>query len=271
MKKHLSTIILIGILLAGVSLLLYPSVSDYWNRVRQSQAIADYTKSVGELDDMACEELWMEAEQYNSSLRSKANRYHFTEEEHEEYEQLLNVAGDGIMGYIEIASINCYLPIYHGVDEEVLRVAAGHIEGTSMPTGGPGTHCVLSGHRGLPSARLFTDLDQLKEGDVFVLRVLDKSLTYEVDQIRIVLPEELEDLSLEDGMDYCTLVTCTPYGVNSHRLLVRGHRIGNLSEASPAGVAADAMQMKPMLITWILMAPVLLLMTVWLLVRRRRR
>lgn len=140
-----------------------------------------------------------------------------------------------------------------------------------MPTGGPGTHCVLSGHRGLPSARLFTDLDQLKEGDVFVLRVLDKSLAYEVDQIRIVLPEELEDLSLEDGMDYCTLVTCTPYGVNSHRLLVRGHRIGNLSEASPAGVAADAMQMKPMLITWILMAPVLLLMTVWLLVRRRRR
>ena len=271
MKKHLSTIILIGILLAGVSLLLYPGVSDYWNRVRQSQAIADYTKSVGELDDMACEELWMEAEQYNSFLRSKANRYHFTEEEHEEYEQLLNVAGDGIMGYIEIASINCYLPIYHGVDEEVLRVAAGHIEGTSMPTGGPGTHCVLSGHRGLPSARLFTDLDQLKEGDVFVLRVLDKSLAYEVDQIRIVLPEELEDLSLEDGMDYCTLVTCTPYGVNSHRLLVRGHRIGNLSEASPAGVAADAMQMKPMLITWILMAPVLLLMTVWLLVRRRRR
>lgn len=270
MKKHLSTIILIVILLAGLSLMLYPTVSDYWNKFHQSQAIADYAEAVANLDDEAYEELWSQAVAYNQSLRSKANRYHPTDEERAEYEALLNVSGNGIMGYIEIESINCYLPIYHGVEESVLQIAVGHIEGTSLPVGGPGTHCVLSGHRGLPSARLFTDLDQMREGDVFLLRVLDETLTYEVDQIRIVLPEEVNDLELVEGMDYCTLVTCTPYGINSHRMLVRGHRIENLADASSIRVTADAMQLKPILITPVLMVPILLLLFIWLRIRRRR-
>ena len=194
-----------------------------------------------------------------------------SEEEYQEYESLLNVSGNGIMGYIEIESINCYLPVYHGVEESVLQIAVGHIEGSSLPVGGPGTHCVLSGHRGLPSAKLFTDLDQLREGDVFVLRVLDETLTYEIDQIHIVLPEEIQDLDLINGMDYCTLVTCTPYGINSHRMLVRGHRIENLADASSIRVTADAMQLKPILITPILMAPMLLLLMIWLGVRHRKK
>lgn len=271
MKKHMSTIILIVILLAGLSLLLYPTVSDYWNKFHQSQAIADYAEAVAELDDETYERLWNEARAYNENLWTKGNRYSFTEEEYQEYESLLNVSGNGIMGYIEIASINCYLPIYHGVEETVLQIAVGHIEGTSLPVGGPGSHCVLSGHRGLPSARLFTDLDQLREGDVFVIRVLDETLTYEVDQVHIVLPEEVQDLELVEERDYCTLVTCTPYGINSHRLLVRGHRIDNLADASSIRVTADAMQLKPVLITPVLMVPILLLLLIWVKIRRRRR
>lgn len=150
-----------------------------------------------------------------------------TEEERAEYESLLNVSGNGIIGYIEIPMIQCSLPIYHGTEESVLQIAVGHIEGSSLPTGGAGTHCVLSGHRGLPSAKLFTDLDQLAEGDTFILRILDETLTYEVDQIRTVEPYELDDLGIEEGKDYCTLVTCTPYGINTHRLLVRGRRVDN--------------------------------------------
>ncbi len=271
MKKHMSTIILIVILLAGLSLLLYPTVSDYWNKFHQSQAISDYAEAVADLDDETYERLWNEARAYNESLWTKGNRYSLTEEEYQEYESLLNVSGNGIMGYIEIESINCYLPIYHGVEETVLQIAVGHIEGTSLPVGGPGSHCVLSGHRGLPSARLFTDLDQLREGDTFVIRVLDETLTYEVDQIHIVLPEEVQDLELVEERDYCTLVTCTPYGINSHRMLVRGHRIDNLADASSIRVTADAMQLKPVLITPVLMVPILLLLLIWVKIRRGRR
>ncbi len=271
MKKHMSTIILIVILLAGLSLLLYPTVSDYWNKFHQSQAISDYAEAVADLDDETYERLWNEARAYNESLWTKGNRYSLTEEEYQEYESLLNVSGNGIMGYIEIESINCYLPIYHGVEETVLQIAVGHIEGTSLPVGGPGSHCVLSGHRGLPSARLFTDLDQLREGDTFVIRVLDETLTYEVDQIHIVLPEEVQDLELVEERDYCTLVTCTPYGINSHRMLVRGHRIDNLADASSIRVTADAMQLKPILITPVLMVPILLLLLIWVKIRRGRR
>ena len=271
MKKHMSTIILIVILLAGLSLLLYPTVSDYWNKFHQSQAISDYAEAVADLDDETYERLWNEARAYNESLWTKGNRYSLPEAEYQEYESLLNVSGNGIMGYIEIESINCYLPIYHGVEETVLQIAVGHIEGTSLPVGGPGSHCVLSGHRGLPSARLFTDLDQLREGDTFVIRVLDETLTYEVDQIHIVLPEEVQDLELVEERDYCTLVTCTPYGINSHRMLVRGHRIDNLADASSIRVTADAMQLKPILITPVLMVPILLLLLIWVKIRRGRR
>ena len=271
MKKHMSTIILIVILLAGLSLLLYPTVSDYWNKFHQSQAISDYAEAVADLDDETYERLWNEARAYNDILWTMVNLYSLKEVYYQEYDSLINVSGNGIMGYIEIESINCYLPIYHGVEETVLQIAVGHIEGTSLPVGGPGSHCVLSGHRGLPSARLFTDLDQLREGDTFVIRVLDETLTYEVDQIHIVLPEEVQDLELVEERDYCTLVTCTPYGINSHRMLVRGHRIDNLADASSIRVTADAMQLKPVLITPVLMVPILLLLLIWVKIRRGRR
>ena len=230
MRKHLTTIILILLLLTGLSLLLYPTVSDWWNSLHQSRALAGYTEAVAGLDGESYDTWWTGAREYNEGLPHKKDRYRMTGEEKEGYESQLNVAGNGIMGYIEIPRIKCSLPVYHGTDEAVLQVAVGHMAGTSLPVGGGTSHCVLSGHRGLPSAKLFTDLDQMEEGDLFMLHVLDETLTYEVDQITVVLPEEVNDLELVEGEDYCTLVTCTPYGINTHRLLVRGSRTENLPE-----------------------------------------
>ncbi len=225
MKKHITTILFIITLLAGLSLLLYPTVSDWWNSLHQSRAIAGYTEAVAGLDEESYEMWWEKARQYNEELSHKKDRYRMTEEEKEEYEAQLNVAGNGIMGYIEIPRIKCSLPVYHGTDEAVLQIAVGHMVGTSLPVGGGTSHCVLSGHRGLPSAKLFTDLDKVEKGDYFLLHILDETLAYEVDQITVVLPEEANDLELTAGKDYCTLVTCTPYGINSHRMLVRGSRM----------------------------------------------
>lgn len=264
--SNLITIILILILLAGLSLLLYPTVSDYWNSFHQSRAIAAYAEQVAEIDSDTCEQLWADAQVYNQSLIGKVGRYDMTDEERAKYESLLDVSGNGIIGYIEIPSIKCSLPIYHGTDEAILQIAVGHIEGTSLPVGGSGTHCVLSGHRGLPSARLFTDLDKMVVGDTFMMRVLDETLTYEVDQIRIVLPNELDDLEIEEGKDYCTLVTCTPYGINSHRLLVRGHRIENQVEAQEIRVTSDAIQIEPLVVAPIVALPMLLALLIILLV-----
>lgn len=230
MRKHLTTIILILLLLTGLSLLLYPTVSDWWNSLHQSRAIAGYTEAVAGLDGESYDTWWARAREYNEGLPHKKDRYRMTGEEKEGYESQLNVAGNGIMGYIEIPRIKCSLPVYHGTDEAVLQVAVGHMAGTSLPVGGGTSHCVLSGHRGLPSAKLFTDLDQMEEGDLFMLHVLDETLAYEVDQITVVLPEEVNDLEMVEGEDYCTLVTCTPYGINTHRLLVRGSRTENLPE-----------------------------------------
>ena len=269
MKKHLSTIILVLILLTGLSLLLYPTVSDYWNSFHQSRAIAGYTDAVAALEDEDYEALWEQAVSYNLALWNKPNRFALSEEDWAEYESQLNISGNGIMGYIDIPSINCKLPIYHGVDEAVLQVAVGHLEISSLPVGGAGTHCVLSGHRGLPSAKLFTDLDKLKEGDIFTLQVLDEVLTYEVDQIRIVLPEVVNELNLVEGEDYCTLVTCTPYGINTHRLLVRGSRIENLK--GPLRVTADAIRLDSKLIAPIVAAPILMILLLWLLIHYRKR
>lgn len=260
------TLLLILILLAGVSLLLYPTVSDYWNSFHQSRAIASYAEQVAKIDPDTYKQLWADAQAYNRSLIGKVGRYDMTDEERAKYESLLNVSGNGIIGYIEIPSIKCSLPIYHGTDEVILQIAVGHIEGTSLPVGGSGTHCVLSGHRGLPSARLFTDLDKMVEGDTFMMRVLDETLTYEVDQIRIVLPDEMDDLEIEEGKDYCTLVTCTPYGINSHRLLVRGHRVENQEEAQATRVTSDAIQIEPLIIAPIVALPMLLALLIVLLV-----
>lgn len=272
MKKGvLSTAILILVFLVGLSLLLYPTVSDYWNSLHQSRAITEYAEEVANLDNHMDEKLWADAQAYNEKLFQTQHSLFLTEDEWPEYRAQLNVSGNGIIGYIEIAKVNCTLPIYHGTDESVLQIAVGHMEGSSLPVGGESTHCVLSGHRGLPSARLFTDLDQLTEGDTFVLRVLNKTLTYEVDQILIVKPYEVDALAIEEGRDYCTLVTCTPYGINTHRLLVRGHRVENQEEAHTVRVTADALQIEPVMVAPLVAVPMLLALLIALLISTRKR
>lgn len=271
MKKRLSNIILILMFVIGLSLLLYPTLSDYWNSIHQSQAIQSYVNNVAEIDDNTYEQMIENAKRYNARLADSEQSMVLSEEEVADYNSQLDVSGDGLMSYIEIPSLDCMLPIYHGTGEAVLQIAIGHIEGTSLPVGGEDTHCVLSGHRGLPSAKLFSNLDQLAEGDYFMIRTLDETLTYEVDQIRIVLPDELEDLKVIKGEDLCTLVTCTPYGINSHRLLVRGHRTENLEDSFDIRITADAMQIDPAIVAPVLAIPVLLVLLVWLLVHYRKR
>lgn len=274
MKKKTSnfiTVLLVLILLVGLSLLLYPSVSDYWNSFHQSKAITEYAERVANLDEDQYAEIWDAAADYNASLQDLTNSYHLSDAQEETYKQLLNVSGDGVMGYIEIPSIQCSLPIYHGTAESVLQSAVGHLEWTSLPVGGESTHCVLSGHRGLPSAKLFTNLDKLEVGDVFLLRVLDEVLTYEVDQILIVEPQETAELQIVEGQDYCTLVTCTPYGINTHRLLVRGHRIDNIPEAKVVHVTADAVQIEPMIVAPIVAIPMLLVLFVALMIPKHKK
>ena len=271
MKKHLSTIILVIILLVGLSLLLYPTVSDYWNSLHQTKAIASYTEAVADLDSEVYEEYWNKAVAYNEALWNRANRYFPTEEESADYYSQLDVSATGIMGYIQIPVIDCSLPVYHGTDEAVLQVGVGHVEFSSLPVGGEGTHCVLSGHRGLPSAKLFTNLDRVQEGDVFMLQVLDETLTYQVDQVRIVLPEEVKDLDLAKGADYCTLVTCTPYGVNTHRILVRGRRTANIEEELHVTITPDAVKVDARLVAPAVAMPMLLVLMVWLLIHYRKR
>ena len=273
MKKknnNWTTVFLVLLLLAGVSLLLYPSLSDYWNSMHQTRAIASYAETVSQLDTAQYDEMWKAAQDYNRSLAQRETAFALTDEQKAAYESLLDVSGLGVMGYIEIPEIDCSLPIYHGTEESVLQVAVGHLEWSSLPVGGEGTHCVLSGHRGLPSAKLFTNLDKLAVGDTFLLRVLDEVLTYEVDQILIVEPEQVDALGIVPGEDYCTLLTCTPYGINTHRLLVRGHRVENTPEAARMHVTADATQFDPLLVAPVLAIPVLLLLLIILLLPKRQ-
>ena len=223
------------------------------------------------VDPVDYQKEWERARAYNEALTKKPNRFLLSEEDYKYYESLLNLTGSGIMGYIEVPKIDCTLPIYHGTDEAVLQIAIGHIEGTSLPTGGLGNHTVLSGHRGLPSARLFKDLDKMEIGDLFVIRVLDEIMTYEVDQVLIVLPEELDALAFDAEQDYCTLVTCTPYGINSHRLLVRGHRTENQELEQLIKVVADATQIDPRLMTPIFAAPMLLILFIGMMVVTGRK
>ena len=270
-KKDFSTIALIIVFFVGVSVLLYPTVSDYWNSLHQSQAIATYADSVENMDEQDYEKLWDAAVSYNQKLFQSGHGLGLKDEEKEEYNKLLDVSGTGIMSYIEIPKIKCSLPVYHGTDEGVLQIAVGHIEGSSLPVGGLNTHCVLSGHRGLPSAKLFSNLDKLEEGDIFMIRTLDQTLTYEVDQIRIVLPDEVEDLKIEEGKDLCTLVTCTPYGIKTHRLLVRGHRVANQEEAEAVRVTADAMLVDNRIVAMCIAVPVLVLLLIYVVFGGRCR
>lgn len=261
MKKGTwSTVFLIIVLVIGLSLLLYPTVSEAWNARFRNRAIAAYAEGVANLDDGRYDEIWSSAKAYNEDLVTRFNQYKLEDEQKEAYDSLLNISGNGTMGYIEIPAINCALPIYHGTSEAVLQIAVGHLEWTSLPTGGESTHCVLSGHRGLPSAKLFTDLDKLTVGDRFILRILNETLTYEVDQILIVLPNDTDDLLIQEGKDLCTLVTCTPYGVNTHRMLVRGHRVANDRATVEVRVTSDAIQIEPILVAGVIGVPILLLM-----------
>ena len=267
--KKLSTVLLIATFVAGLSLLLYPTVSNYWNTLHASRAVATYVDAVQNMGEDKRREMLQKAIEYNKSLTSDNQRLTISSARRQEYESILDVDGNGMIGYIEIPNVNITLPVYHGTNDDVLQIAIGHLDWTSLPVGGTSTHCVLSGHRGLPSAKLFTNLDQVKEGDTFVIRVLDEVLTYEVDQIRIVEPAAVDDLMIENGKDYCTLVTCTPYGVNSHRLLVRGHRVENESES--IRVTSEAIQIEPLIVAPAIAIPTLIIIFVLLIASSNKK
>lgn len=271
---RLFTIILLGVMFVGICLLAYPSFADYWNSFHQSRAIMTYAENVANMNTEEYEKILEKAKDYNAELAENGISWTLTDEEREAYMSELDVSGNGVMGYIRIRKIDVTLPIYHGTDEAVLQTSIGHLEQSSLPVGGESSHCLLSGHRGLPSARLFTDLDKLVEGDTFTITVLNETLTYEVDHIWIVEPQDVSHLGIEQGKDYCTLITCTPYGINTHRLLVRAHRTENAN--GDAMVVADAIQIRPIYVAPFLAIPLVAVLLLYVLVstgvkRRKRR
>lgn len=263
-KSSFTMLIFVVVFLIGLSLVLYPSVSNYWNSLHSTKAIATYAQDVADISEEKYKKIWQDALDYNQHKPQNTDEYALTDSERANYENLLNVSDNGVMAYIEIPVLSVALPIYHGTSDSVLSKAIGHLEWSSLPVGGESTHCVLSGHRGLPSARLFTDLDKLVEGDIFIIYVLNEILTYEVDQILIVEPTDLSSLSVEAGEDLCTLITCTPYGINTHRLLIRGHRIENLKGA--VTVVADAIQINTIYVALSTAIPVLIIIFVLFLI-----
>lgn len=263
-KENRVTLIIVAVGLLGIGLILYPSVADWWNSFHQSRAVASYAQKVANMDTSEYERILAEAEAYNNNLAINGINWKMSKEELAVYEKELDITGTGIMGYITIPKIHVELPIYHGIDDAVLQIAIGHLSETSLPVGGPSAHCVVSGHRGLPSAKLFTDIDKLVEGDTWTVNVLNKTLTYEVDRIRVVEPTDLSNLQIEQGKDYFTLVTCTPYGINTHRLLVRGHRVDNAQ--GEANVIADALQIEPVYIAPFLAIPFIVVLLIIMMV-----
>lgn len=286
-KSHrVSNTILVLILLAGIAIAAYPAFSDYWNSMHQTRAIQSYAERVAELDNEEYTAVWEAALDYNRRLAENPNPWAMEDEDIEDYERQLNVDGTGNMGFISIPKIDVNLPLYHGTGDAVLQTSIGHIEGTSLPAGSVhpdpddfskveyASHSVLSGHRGLPSAKLFSDLDAMEVGDVFYLTILDQTLTYQVDKISVILPEDSSELSLFPGKDYCTLMTCTPYGINTHRLLVRGVRVENDKELLDVRVTADALKVEPLYVVPFIAAPVLLLLILWVVLfpgKKKRR
>lgn len=254
-----STKIIIAVCILGLSLLLYPSVSNYWNSKHSTKAINTYIASMEHIDKELYKQTWQDAVAYNTALAEHPDSHVMTDEQRADYKSKLNIAGNGVMGYIEISKLGVSLPVYHGTSESVLQTAVGHIEWSSLPVGGESTHCVVSGHRGLPSAKLFTDLDKLREGDTFTLVILGEMLTYEVDQIRTVVPSDVSELNIVPGRDYCTMVTCTPYGINTHRLLVRGHRVES-GDGGAAKVVAEAVKVDNLLVAPVVAAPILIIL-----------
>lgn len=262
-----STIILVAIFFVGLSVLLYPTISDFWNEKRQSQAIINYDDLIVDLTPEDYSANFEKADTYNKKIRNMSFPFLNHVNIADEYYSTLDVNGNGMMGYITIEKIKVQLPIYHGTSDSVLNTAVGHVEGSSLPVGGKSTHAVLSAHRGLPSAKLFTNLDKLVVGDIFTIRILDRTITYQVDQILIVLPHETDNLNIVQGEDYCTLVTCTPYGINTHRMLVRGTRIENIEPDKVINVITEAYQIDPLIVTPAVAAPMLGLLLVILLVK----
>ena len=253
-------------LFIGVCGLLYPSVSQYWNSKTRTRAVENYQAILDSLKKEDYTAFFQAAEEYNSALYGLEDHlrdYRLLEG----YEEILNVSGNGIMGYVAIQKLGVELPVYHGISTEVLNIACGHLEGTSFPVGGENTHCILSAHRGLPHAKLFTDLDKMELGDTFTVTVLDQTVTYQVDQIKVVRPNEIDDVRIIEGQDHCTLLTCTPYGINSHRLLVRGTRIEN---APPVlYVTSDAYRIDSLVATPVVAAPILFILLIVLMVKYR--
>lgn len=265
-----STIALVAIFFVGLSVLLYPTISDFWNEKRQSQAIVNYDDLIVDLTPEDYSDYFNKAEAYNKKIRNMSYPFMNHKNIADEYFDTLDVNGNGMMGYITIEKIKVQLPIYHGTSDKVLNSAVGHVEGSTLPVGGKSTHSVLSAHRGLPSAKLFTNLDKVDVGDVFTIRILDRTITYQVDQILIVLPHETDNLNIVQGEDYCTLVTCTPYGINTHRMLVRGTRIENIEPDRVINVITEAYQIDPMLVTPAVAAPMLGLLLIVLLYKSRK-
>lgn len=265
-----STIILVAIFFVGLTVLLYPTISDFWNEKRQSQAIVNYDDLIVDLTPEDYSALFDKADTYNKKIRNMAFPFMNHKNIKDEYYDILDVNGDGMMGYITIEKIKVQLPVYHGTSDKVLNSAVGHVEGSSLPVGGKSTHAVLSAHRGLPSAKLFTNLDKVEIGDVFTIRILDRTITYQVDQILIVLPHETDDLNIVPGEDYCTLVTCTPYGINTHRMLVRGTRIENIEPDRVINVITEAYQIDPLLVTPAVAAPILGMLLIWLIIKNKK-
>ena len=269
-KKKIPNIIFGLIFLTGICVMLYPSVSNYINSLHQSRAVFSYKEALAAIPQEDYDRFWNEADRYNEALSQQAMNFNLSEEELEEYNSVLDPTGTGVIGTIEIENIGVNLPIYHGTEETVLQVGIGHLEGTSFPTGHGTTHVVLSGHRGLPSAKLFTDLDQMIEGDTFLLHIMDQTFAYQVDQIKIVLPEETNDLAIVNGKEYVTLVTCTPYGVNTHRLLVRAKRV-DYSEETKLIVPADATRYGTLMVAPFIGAPLLLIAFIIYLIMTSKR
>ena len=266
-----STILLVLIFLIGLSVLLYPTISDFWNEKRQSQAIMNYDDLLVDLTPEDFSEYFEKAEEYNRKLKLISYPFLGYPELDDEYYSALDVNDDGMMGYITIDKIKVQLPIYHGTSDKVLNCAVGHLEGSTLPIGGESTHCVLSAHRGLPSAKLFTNLDELAVGDVFTITILDKMFTYQVDQVKVVLPDETDELNVVNGEDYCTLVTCSPYGINTHRMLVRGTRIENIEEAKKINITTEAYLIDPLIVTPVVAIPIFLGRLVFLVVKSSKK
>lgn len=270
MKKHISTILLVLIFLSGFLIVIYPTLCDYLNTRKQKKDIYDYNKKVDELDEEEIEEIFNRAKNYNEELFKAGKSAFYDPEIISGYDEILDITGTGIMGYMTIPKINIELPIYHGTSESVLQVALGHLQGTSLPIGGLSTHSVISGHRGLPTANLFTHIDRLEKNDVFTITILNRVFTYEVDDISIVTPSEVGNLQIEEGRDYCTLLTCTPYGINSHRLLVRGKRVDNISSTG-AYIYADAYRIDVKTVAVMMAIPLTIILLIGLFIATNRK